>query len=260
MIASLWVAGVKVSLLNMDIACVEIERRLREKLGSYFIFRDMNGIVLANDNSLLLSAHATAGFVAPDGMPLVWLARLMGFKWVGRVYGPDFMLEIFRRYQSAGYRHYFFGSTPEVLAKLVAEMGRRFPSLEICGYHSPPFRPAPTQVEQEELERIQTANPAILWVGLGTPKQEMWMHINSPHLPNCMLMGVGAAFDFHSHEKRQAPRWMQSIGLEWSFRLISEPRRLWRRYLLGIPRFLLLLITRGCRPNAEKHASLDRMV
>jgi N-acetylglucosaminyldiphosphoundecaprenol N-acetyl-beta-D-mannosaminyltransferase len=252
-IANFSVAGVRVSQLNMDIACGEIARRIEEGAGSYFIFRDVNGIVSANDDDKLLEAHEAAGFVAPDGMPLVWLARAMGFRRVERVYGPDFLLEICRRYERAGYRHYFFGSTPEVTGKLVAELTRRFPGLEIVGHYSPPFRSVASQPEPDDLERIRAADPDIVWVGLGTPKQERWMHTHSPHLPGAMLMGVGAAFDFHSKSKRQAPRWMQTTGLEWSFRLMTEPRRLWRRYLVGIPRFLLLLLIRGCGPAGRRH-------
>lgn len=244
---NLLVAGVRVSLLNMDMACAEFEQRLRQRAGGYFIFRDMNGIVSASRDDGLLRAHDEAGFVAPDGMPLVWLSRLMGFRQAGRVYGPDFMLEVCRRYQHAGYRHYFFGSTPDVTTKLVAELTRRFPALNITGHYSPPFRPATTEVEQDDLQRLRTADPDIVWVGLGTPKQERWMHVHSALLPESMLMGVGAAFDFHSKSKRQAPRWMQRSGLEWSFRLMMEPRRLWRRYLIGIPRFLVLIATRRCR-------------
>jgi N-acetylglucosaminyldiphosphoundecaprenol N-acetyl-beta-D-mannosaminyltransferase len=240
------VAGVPVSLLDMDIACLEIQRRLTKGEGGYFIFRDMNGIVGANEDPALLKAHVEAAFVAPDGMPLVWLAKLFGYRSVERVYGPDFMLEICRRFEHAGYRHYFYGSTETVNEKLTDELRRQFPALDICGYYSPPFRPMGDQPNFDDLEGIRAAKPDIAWIGLGTPKQERWMQVHSPHLPHCMLMGVGAAFDFHAKLKRQAPRWMQRSGLEWSFRLMTEPRRLAGRYLIGIPKFLRLLLARGC--------------
>ena len=228
----------------------EIERRICVGAGTYFIFRDANGIVAANSDSLLRRAHDEAGFVAPDGMPLVWIARLMGFKHVRRVYGPDFLLEMCQRYQYVGYRHYFLGSKPEVIARLISALTHRFPGLDIAGSYSPPFWPPGTELELKEVERIRVTKPDIVWVGLGTPKQEQWMRANSRHLPNAMLMGVGAAFDFLSKSKRQAPQWMQRAGLEWSFRLMTEPRRLWRRYLIGIPKFLIILARRGCRPVA----------
>jgi N-acetylglucosaminyldiphosphoundecaprenol N-acetyl-beta-D-mannosaminyltransferase len=240
------VAGVPVSLLNMQMACEEVERRYRMREGGYCIFRDMNGIVGANDDSVLLSAHQNAALIAPDGMPLVWLARLKGFNWVGRVYGPDFMLEFCRKTEHAGLRHYLFGSTEAVIEKLADELLRAFPGLDICGSYSPPLREPSHSANLDDVERIRAARADIVWVGLGTPKQEFWMQANSPLLSDCILMGVGAAFDFHAKLKRQAPRWMQRSGLEWSFRLMTEPRRLARRYLVGIPRFLFLLARHGC--------------
>jgi N-acetylglucosaminyldiphosphoundecaprenol N-acetyl-beta-D-mannosaminyltransferase len=134
-----------------------------------------------------------------------------------------------------------------VTTKLISELGQRFPGLEICGYYAPPFRPLEDCVYLDDVERIRAARPDIVWIGLGTPKQELWMKNHAAQLPRSVLLGVGAAFDFHSKVKRQAPLWMQRNGLEWLFRLATEPRRLGKRYLLGIPRFLLLLATQGCR-------------
>ena len=239
-------AGVPISLLNMQMACEEVRRRCRTRQGGYCIFRDMNGVVAANDDPLLLRAHQNAVMVAPDGMPLVWLARLNGFNWVGRVYGPDFMLEFCRISEHSGLRHYLYGSTVTVVEKLAMELLRSFPGLVICGAYSPPMKPISGAGHLDDVARIRASGADIVWVGLGTPKQELWMAANAPHLEHCMLMGVGAAFDFHAKVKRQAPRWMQRMGLEWSFRLLSEPRRLARRYLIGIPRFFLLLARRGC--------------
>lgn len=239
-------AGVPISLVNMQMACEEVLSRCRTRQGGYCIFRDMNGVVAANDDVSLLQAHQNAVMVAPDGMPLVWLARLNGFDWVGRVYGPDFMLEFCRLSEHSGLRHYLYGSTEVVVEKLAAELRRAYPGLEICGACSPPIRPISEACNLDDVARIRASGADIVWVGLGTPKQELWMAANAPHLEHCMLMGVGAAFDFHAKIKRQAPRWMQRMGLEWSFRLFSEPRRLGRRYLIGIPRFGWLLAKRGC--------------
>jgi N-acetylglucosaminyldiphosphoundecaprenol N-acetyl-beta-D-mannosaminyltransferase len=236
------VAGVPVSLLNMKIACDEALRLCRAGSGGYCIFRDMNGIVGANDDPSLLSAHKKAAMVAPDGMPLVWLARAQGFSWVDRVYGPDFMLEFCQLSQQAGLRHYLYGSSSYVLDRLQNELLSVFPGLVICGSYSPPMRSTGEASHLDDVERIRAANPDIVWVGLGTPKQELWMQANAPHLGRAVLMGVGAAFDFHAKVKRQAPRVMQRMGLEWSFRLMTEPKRLGKRYLVGIPRFLWLLI------------------
>ncbi|MFZ0527024.1 MAG: WecB/TagA/CpsF family glycosyltransferase [Xanthobacteraceae bacterium] len=239
-------AGVPISLVNMQMACQEVQRRCRVRQGGYCIFRDMNGVVAANDDPLLLRAHQNAVMVTPDGMPLVWLARLNGFDWVGRVYGPDFMLEFCRISEHSGLLHYLYGSTATVVEKLAMELRRAFPGLVICGSYSPPMRQISDAGHLDDVARIRASGADIVWVGLGTPKQELWMAANAPHLDRCMLMGVGAAFDFHAKVKRQAPRWMQRMGLEWSFRLLSEPRRLGPRYLIGIPRFFLLLAQRGC--------------
>jgi N-acetylglucosaminyldiphosphoundecaprenol N-acetyl-beta-D-mannosaminyltransferase len=198
----------------------------------------------------LLSAHMKAAMVAPDGMPLVWLARAHGFNWVDRVYGPDFMLEFCRLSQAAGLRHYFYGSSDHVIERLTKELLHSFPDLLICGSYSPPMRSVGEAGHLEDVQRINAAKPDVVWVGLGTPKQELWMQANAPHLGGAVLMGVGAAFDFHAKVKRQAPRVMQRMGLEWSFRLMTEPRRLGKRYLIGIPRFLWLLL-RGVSPNGN---------
>jgi N-acetylglucosaminyldiphosphoundecaprenol N-acetyl-beta-D-mannosaminyltransferase len=241
------VAGVPVDLLDLDLACAKVARLLRTGGGGYVIFRDMHGIVRAADDPQLRRAHRDAALVMPDGMPLVWIARGLGFRHVGRVYGPDFLLEFCRRTEHAGYRHYFYGSTEDVGAKLAGAIKQRFPGIEICGRYAPPFAAATDRVSADAVERIRGTGANIVWVGLGTPKQELWMRSHTAALPGCVLLGVGAAFDFHAKTKRQAPRWMRHSGLEWSFRLLTEPRRLGRRYLVGIPRFLGLLARHGCR-------------
>lgn len=246
-IRRLKVAGVPVSLVNMEMACEEVVRQHGMGRGGYCIFRDMNGVVGANDDSALMRAHQNAILVTPDGMPLVWLARLKGCKWVDRVYGPDFMLEFCRISTRTGLRHYFYGGAGSVLEKLIAQLRARFPDLNVCGSYSPPMRPTSEATNLDDIDRIRAAQPDIVWVGLGTPKQELWMQANSPYLDGVLLMGVGAAFDFHAGVKPQAPRWMQRSGLEWSFRLMCEPRRLARRYLIGIPRLAMLLAKQGCK-------------
>jgi N-acetylglucosaminyldiphosphoundecaprenol N-acetyl-beta-D-mannosaminyltransferase len=159
------------------------------------------------------------------------------------------MLEFCRVSEHSGLRHYLYGSTSTVIEKLATELLRAFPGLTICGAYSPPMRPAGEAANLDDVERIRAARADIVWVGLGTPKQELWMQANAPRLAPCVLMGVGAAFDFHAKVKRQAPRWMQRTGLEWSFRLMNEPRRLARRYLVGIPRLFWLLAKHGCQSS-----------
>jgi N-acetylglucosaminyldiphosphoundecaprenol N-acetyl-beta-D-mannosaminyltransferase len=185
--------------------------------------------------------HNSAGLVTPDGMPLVWLSRWMGFPHVRRVYGPDLMLALCAQSASTGYRHFFYGGAAGVPEKLVTRLQSRFPGLAAVGAYSPPFRALTPAEDTAIVNAINTARPDIVWVGMSTPKQERWMAEHVGRLRASVLIGIGAAFDFHAGLKRQAPCWMQKSGLEWSFRLMSEPRRLWRRYLINNPWFLWLV-------------------
>lgn len=172
-----------------------------------------------------------------DGMPLVWIGKRLGLRDMSRVYGPDLMTEVMDRGRESGLRHYLYGSTPEVVAELGRRLRVRFPGVSIVGEESPPFRPLAPEEEQATAARISAARPDVVWVGLGTPKQDAFVDVFRDRV-EAPLVTVGAAFDFHAGTLRQAPRWMQDHGLEWGFRLAAEPRRLWRRYLVGNARFL----------------------
>lgn len=197
-------------------------------------------ILQCHDTPGLRAAVAGAGMAAPDGMPLVWLGRLRGCR-VGRVYGPDLMLRVCAAGVSPGWRHFFYGSTDDVLADLEQRLAARFPGLVVAGRIAPPFRPLSGDEEKADAARINAARPDIVWVGLGTPKQDYWVARLRPALDAPVLIAVGAAFAFHAGHLRQAPRWMMRCGLEWLFRLAIEPRRLWRRYVIGNPRFMWLV-------------------
>jgi N-acetylglucosaminyldiphosphoundecaprenol N-acetyl-beta-D-mannosaminyltransferase len=181
-----------------------------------------------------------AGLAVPDGMPLVWLGRRHRLR-VSRVYGPDLMLALCEYGQARGYRHFFYGGTPEVLAGLEKNLKQRFPQLRIAGSYAPPFRPPTDDEEAAIVSQINASGADIVWCGLGTPRQDYWVANMRNRLNSSAVLAVGAAFNFHSGHVRQAPRWMMHTGLEWMFRLAMEPRRLWRRYLVGNPRFLYLL-------------------
>lgn len=175
----------------------------------------------------------------PDGMPLVWLAHHHGHREVTRVYGPDLLLAVCDAGRATGLRHFFYGGAPGVAETLRDRLTARFPGLEVVGTHTPPYRPL-TPGEFTQLQAaIATARPDVIWVGLGTPKQDRFMAAHWRELDAGVLIGVGAAFDFHSGRVRQAPRWMQRSGLEWLFRLGTEPRRLAARYLVHNPMFVL---------------------
>ena len=175
-------------------------------------------------------------------MPLVWISRLRGHSGVERVYGPDLMLACCEASVAKGYRHFFYGGAGGVPEQLSERLQKRFPGLQIAGQWSPPFRELTTLEEAEMVERINAAQPDIVWIGLSTPKQERWMARYVGRISAPVLIGVGAAFDMHAGVKKQPPRWMQRSGLEWLFRLGAEPRRLWRRYLINNPLFAWRLL------------------
>jgi N-acetylglucosaminyldiphosphoundecaprenol N-acetyl-beta-D-mannosaminyltransferase len=198
--------------------------------------------------------HNTAGLVTPDGMPLVWLGRRAGHAGMGRVYGPDLMLELCARGVSTGLRHHFFGGGPGVVDALASRLTQRYPGLIVAGAETPPFGDMAATPDAAAVTRINQAAPHVIWVGLGTPKQERWMALHRPLLDAPVLICVGAAFDFHAGLKPQAPAWMQRAGLEWLFRLAIEPRRLWRRYLINNPWFILMVALQAA---GLRHYTLD---
>lgn len=199
-------------------------------------------VLEAYDDHRLADIINRSGMATADGMPLVWLGRRKGCG-VARVYGPDLMLAVCEAGLRDGWRHYFYGGTPDVLSDLSARLRGRFPALQIAGMWAPPYRPLLPDEEEQVARRINESRPDVVWVGLGTPKQDFWMSKFRPALHAPVLVAVGAAFNFHAGHVRQAPRWMMRCGLEWFFRLLMEPSRLWRRYLVGIPRFIGLILT-----------------
>ena len=194
-----------------------------------------------------------SGLTTPDGMAIVWLLRLQGHRRVSRVYGPDLMLSLCRHGLERGIRHFLYGGDKGVVEELSASLLTRFPGLQIVGTHTPPFGELTEEEDRQAVESINACNPDIVWVGLSTPKQERWMAVHLGRIEAPVMIGVGAAFDFLSGRKRQAPRWMQRAGLEWLFRLASEPRRLWPRYR-RYPLFVLLAIAQLL---GLKHYPLD---
>ena len=182
-----------------------------------------------------------ADLVTPDGMPLVWMLRRLGFPDQERVAGPDLTLKICEAASREGIPVGFYGGTPEVLQSLVANLKRKYPALKITYAHSPPFRALSPEEDAQVIEEINGSGARVLFVGLGCPKQERWMAAHKGRVQAVML-GVGAAFDFHAGRLPQAPAWMRRAGLEWLFRLLTEPRRLWRRYARHNPRFVILAL------------------
>ena len=235
------VLGVHVSAINMPLALETIEDWIARRERHYVCVTGVHGIMESQQDESLRRIHNAAGLVTPDGMPLVWVSRLKGQRHVNRVYGPDLMLALCERSVVKGYRHYLYGGMEGVPERLAANLQIRFPDLQIVGTYSPRFGPINDEDDAEITHMINDAAPDIVWVGLSTPKQERWMAAHTDRLTAPVLIGVGAAFDFHAGLKKQAPRWMQRSGLEWLFRLVSEPGRLGPRYLINNPKFIFYI-------------------
>jgi N-acetylglucosaminyldiphosphoundecaprenol N-acetyl-beta-D-mannosaminyltransferase len=223
----------------MPQALATIDGWLMERLPRYVCVSNVHSLMSCQTDAELRAIHNAAGMVTPDGMPLVWLSRRGGYRHVARVYGPDLLLALCEHGLRHGYRHYFYGGAEGVAERLAVQLTARFDGLQVVGTYTPPFGALSPAEDAHITAQIAESGAHIVWVGLGMPKQERWMADHTARLPQ-VLIGVGAAFDFHSGRKRQAPRWMQRHGLEWLFRLASEPRRLWRRYLTTIPPFVVL--------------------
>lgn len=197
-------------------------------------------LMQAREDRAVRSALLDADVVVADGMPLVWMQQ-GAFPLAERIYGPDILLQVAALTEHRPIRHLYWGSTPDVTARMVANLRARFPALSIAGWHSPPTQALETRPLATTIDYINAQGAHIVWVGLGSPKQDQWMRLYRHHLDAPLLIGVGAAFDFIAGTTPQAPRWMQSRGLEWLFRLMMEPRRLWKRYLLYNPKFIYTL-------------------
>jgi N-acetylglucosaminyldiphosphoundecaprenol N-acetyl-beta-D-mannosaminyltransferase len=196
-------------------------------------------VMLAQEDAEVRAAVLAASLVVPDGQPLVWALRALGHRSASRVYGPELMARYCEHAARTGTPAFLYGGRSEaVLVELTVRLRTRFPGLEIVGGHSPPFREPSAQEDEEIAARIDASGAAVVWVGIGQPRQEQWMARMRPRLAAPMLIAVGAAFDFHAGLVPQAPDWMGRHGLEWTYRLAREPRRLWRRYARYNPRFV----------------------
>lgn len=210
-----------------------------QQLSRYVCVATVNNIMEAWDSPRFRNVTNDADLVTPDGMPLVWGLKLLGCRGASRVYGPDLTPIVLQRAMDVGIPVGFYGSSPAVLDRLKAVLGRRFPALRIAYMFSPPFRPLTPEEDAEIVDAINRSGARLLFIGLNTPKQDFWMAEHRGRV-NAVMLGVGAAFDFLAGTKSQAPRWMMRIGLEWLYRLGTEPRRLWKRYLKHNPRFVVL--------------------
>jgi UDPglucose 6-dehydrogenase len=246
------ILGVGVNAVNMQMALDEIEGWIAERRQNFVLNVPAHCIVecLRDDN--LRKIYNRAGLVNPDGMPIAWIARWMGHRHVSQVCGPDLMLTLCERSVSKGYRHFLYGGwPPQVVEQLACQLEEKFPGIQIVGKFAPPFRPLTEAEDAEATALINRANPDIVWIGLGAAKEEFWAESHLRRLTAPALIGVGAAFDFHAGFKSRAPRWMSQAGLEWFFRVLTEPARLGPRYLKDNPIFVwnMLLQALGRQPR-----------
>ena len=240
------ILGVGVSAINMGQALETIQGWIADHDPHYVCVAPAHSIMDCVADPSLRPIFNHSGLTTPDGMSLVWLLRLKGHKHVDRVYGPDLMQALCEMSPDHNIKHYFYGGAPGVAEDLGSKLQADYPGLLVVGCYSPPFGAISEEEEQRIIEHIQAAKPDVVWVGISSPKQERWMaaHVDILNVP--ALIGVGAAFDFLSGRKPQAPRWIQRSGLEWLYRFLNEPRRLWPRYR-QYPRFLLLLLAQALR-------------
>ncbi|MCA9398332.1 MAG: WecB/TagA/CpsF family glycosyltransferase [Candidatus Omnitrophica bacterium] len=236
------ICGVPVSSTNLTNACQAVDSWIQQKKKSYVCVAPVSTVVDCQRDQDYRKVVLGADMVTPDGMPLVWLAKLSGDKFIQRTYGPDFMQAFCDYGRQKGRRHFLYGGEEKTCQQLINVLKQKFPDIEIVGYYSPPYRPAHFQEEQKVIDQINRSQADVLWVGLGSPKQDFWMVEHRDRLDVPVIVGVGAAFDFIAGIKPQAPKWMQKSGLEWFFRLCSEPKRLWKRYLIGNTLFICYLV------------------
>ncbi len=232
------VLDVGISATSCEEVCLLLAGWSRSRRRAYVAICNVHSVMEAHKDPAFAEVLNGAAVVTPDGVPLVWALRLLGQKGQTRVYGPDLLLAFAE--SAAGQddlTSYFYGGAEGVAAELAEGLAKRFPGFCVAGAESPPFRELTAEEDAAVIERVNASGAKVLWVGLGCPKQERWMAERVDRIRPVMV-GVGAAFDFHTGRVRQAPRWMMRCGLEWLFRLLAEPRRLWRRYLFNNPHFL----------------------
>lgn len=250
--------GPEVDVLGVCVCAIDLPKAVDRIAGwidrsekQYVCVTGVHGVMECQGDPELMRIHNESGLTTCDGMPLVWASKSAGVADAGRVYGPDLMLDVCEASIEHGWTHYFYGGAEGVPEQLAESLGAKFPGLKVVGTYSPPFRELTDEESSEIVERINYSGADLVWVGLSTPKQERWMAAHRDQLEAAALLGVGAAFDFHTGRVRQAPAWIQQSGFEWAFRMAMEPQRLAKRYLSNNPRFVLGVMRQRPRLVAE---------
>ena len=242
------VLGVGIDAIDMRTAVARVMSAVGGSAGGYVCVTGVHGVIEASRDASMRSILNNSLMTTPDGMPMVWVGRAQGHK-MSRVYGPDLMLELCVAGVERRVRHFFYGGNPGVAEALKTRLVARIPGLMVVGTYTPPFRPLSEAEERDLAAALNNTRPDVMWIGLSTPKQERFMAEHVDRLPCRVMIGVGAAFDMHTGRISQAPRWMQRSGFEWLYRLVTEPRRLWKRYLINNPLFLARLVEQWLRPS-----------
>jgi len=249
------VLGVQVSAINLEKAVELALRSIQVGKGGYICASGVHGVMEAQTDPSFRSILNGAFLNLPDGMPMTWVGRFQGYAQMDRVFGPDFMKALCQASAGLGYRHFLYGGAPAVAEELKQSLQHRVPGLLVVGIYTPPFRPL-TQDEEESLfNLLHESQPHIVWVGLSTPKQERFMAQHTARMPASMMIGVGAAFDYHTGRVNDAPRWIKRTGMQWLHRLLQDPRRLWWRYLRNNPAFLWKITLQMLR---QRHVARPR--
>jgi N-acetylglucosaminyldiphosphoundecaprenol N-acetyl-beta-D-mannosaminyltransferase len=235
------VLGVNINVLTMKETIDIIEKNLDSLKGKYICVSNVHTTIMANDSSEYKQIQNEAFMRLPDGRPLSLISKAKGFKESERVTGPDLMGKIFEVSELRGYTHFFYGSTEDTLKLLQLRLLDKYPSLKVSGMYSPPFRKLSICEDEDIVKKINSICPDFLWVGLGAPKQELWMYEHKNRVRSLMI-GVGAGFDYFAGNIKRAPKWMQDLSMEWLYRLVQQPNKLFKRYLTTNFKFIYLVI------------------
>jgi N-acetylglucosaminyldiphosphoundecaprenol N-acetyl-beta-D-mannosaminyltransferase len=236
------IGGVRIDAIRLADAIETIDAWVRERRRDYVVLTGAHGVVEMQRDEELRAINNAAGLVTPDGMSVVWVGRLRGFRQIEKVYAPDLMRGVFAHGVQRGYRHFLYGGDEGVADLLAGKLRAAYTGIDVVGTHCPPFRPLTEEETADVAAGINASRADIVWVGIGCPKQERWMARFRPLLDASVLVGVGAGFDFLAGAKAEAPAWIKYSGFEWLFRLAFEPRRLWPRYSEVVPGFLRLAL------------------
>lgn len=238
------IMGVNIAAINMDWLLKYLKKNLWEIKGDYICVSNVHTTITSYEDESYCLIQNSGLMAIPDGGPLSTIGQKRGYKNMERTTGPSLMGEIFKISVENGYRHYFYGSKEETLKQLQQKLEEHYPGIQIAGMYSPPFRALTEDEDKTVIEKINETKPDFVWIGLGAPKQEEWMAAHQGKI-NGLMLGVGAGFDYYAENIKRAPKWMQKSNLEWLYRLIQDPKRLFKRYLYTNSKFIWNAVIKG---------------